>query len=87
MKIKKGFEMRELAGQSVVIAVGEAAETFNGMIRLNVSATELWKRLADGCAPQELAECLLDRYEVDRGTAEADAAQFFEKLRRTGILE
>ncbi len=87
MKIKEGFEMRELSGQSVVIAVGEAASVFNGMIRLNSSATELWKRLAEGCSQQSLAEHLLEHYEVDEQTAKDDAGQFLTTLQDAGILE
>ena len=32
MKINEGFVLREVAGQAVVIAVGEASEKFHGMI-------------------------------------------------------
>ena len=45
MKIKKGFLMREVAGENVVIAVGEAAKSFKGMIRLNPSGAFLWQLL------------------------------------------
>ncbi len=87
LKIKEGFEMRELSGQSVVIAVGKATETFNGMIRLNNSATELWKHLAAGSDKQSLMDYLLDKYEVDIQTAEDDVEQFLAKLKEAGILE
>jgi len=79
--------MRELSGQSVVIAVGAAARTFNGMIRLNDSGTELWKKLERECEKQELVDGLLDRYEVDPATAERDVGQFLSKLREAEILE
>lgn len=87
LKIKEGFEMRELSGQSVVIAVGTAVAVFNGIIRLNSSGTELWKRLVVGCSQQALVNHLLDRYEVDAKTAEDDVGQFLTTLRDAGILE
>lgn len=87
LKIKAGFEMRELSGQSVVIAVGKGVETFNGMIRLNSSATELWKRLVNGSNQLSLVEFLLDHYQVDEETAENDVRQFLTELRDAGILE
>ena len=86
MKIKEGFEMRELSGQSVVIAVGKAAEVFNGMIRLNDSGTELWKRLSVGCDEESLVECLINNYEVDAPTAQEDVRQFLTKLYDADIL-
>lgn len=35
MKIKDGFVLCEVAGQTVVIGVGALSEQFHGMIRLN----------------------------------------------------
>ena len=32
MRIKKGFVLREVAGQIMVIATGEASKDFHGMI-------------------------------------------------------
>ena len=37
MKIKNGFVLRDVGGQAVVIAVGEASKTFHGMINLNAT--------------------------------------------------
>ena len=35
MRTKKGFVLREVGGQTVVIATGEASENFHGMDKLN----------------------------------------------------
>ena len=35
IKTKPGFLLRRLGDESMVIAIGEASESFNGMIRLN----------------------------------------------------
>lgn len=45
MKIKNGFVLRDVGGQAVVIAVGEASKTFHGMINLNVTGKEIWQEL------------------------------------------
>ena len=37
MKIKNGFMLRKVGAQNVVVAVGEASRSFNGIIRLNDS--------------------------------------------------
>lgn len=34
MKIKDGFVLRQVAGQGVVIATGEASKEFSGMVKL-----------------------------------------------------
>ena len=48
MKIRKGFVLREVAGRQVVIATGDAAKNFNGIIKLNESAVMLWKLIEKG---------------------------------------
>lgn len=35
IKIKEGFLLRKVAGDHVVVPVGEAGKVFHGMIRLN----------------------------------------------------
>ena len=47
MKIKNGFILRNVSDAYVVVAVGEAAKDFNGMITLNETGAFLWKTLAD----------------------------------------
>ena len=37
MRIKEGFVLREVAGQAMVIATGEASKEFHGMVKLNES--------------------------------------------------
>ncbi|MDD3410902.1 MAG: PqqD family protein [Eubacteriales bacterium] len=84
MKIKKGFLLREVGGTHVVVAVGKAAAEFRGVARLNETAAYLFKRLQSGAARDELVNALLECYEVDRATADADVqaalAQFAPML-------
>ena len=42
MRIKKGFVVREIAGQSIVVALGGANKVFNGMIKLNETGRIIW---------------------------------------------
>ena len=45
MKIKKGFALRNIAGCEIVVPVGTASDSFNGMITLNDSAAFFWTLL------------------------------------------
>ena len=38
MKIKNGFIVKSIAGQNVVMALGEASKIFNGVIKLGVNS-------------------------------------------------
>lgn len=87
MKIKKGFMLREVAGNYVVVAVGEASKNFNGVINLNESGAFLWKKLADGIEEAELIKELLNEYEVSEEIANNDVKTFIKKLKEVDILE
>jgi len=87
MKIKNGFVVRTIAGESVVVALGEASKNFNGIIKLNDTGRFLWDKLSEDTNVAELVEAILSEYEVDRETAEADIERFVSTLGGAGILE
>ena len=55
MRIKKGFVLREVAGQIMVIATGEASKDFHGMIKLNATGKVIWLGLQEGLSQEEIA--------------------------------
>lgn len=88
MKIREGFILRQVSEAYVVVAVGEAAEIFNGMITLNESGALLWKTLQAGCADENaLVRALLAEYEVSEEQAEKDVKAFVARLADAKILE
>ena len=48
MKIKENYVMREVAGQAIVIAIGEESERFKGMINLNRTGRDVWLYMEKG---------------------------------------
>ena len=87
MKIKNGFVVREIAGECVVVALGEASKIFNGIIKLNDTGRIIWNMLAEGSEKEEVVEAILSEYDVDRKTVEADFDRFVETLEGANILE
>ena len=88
MKIREGFVVKELAGQYVVVALGQASKIFNGIIKLNDSAQFIWEKLAVGAEKEDVVNALLEEYEgVDRETAEKDFDNFVNQLKGANILE
>ena len=87
MKIKNGFVVRSIAGESVVVALGAASKNFNGIIKLNETGRFLWDKLAVGCEAEELVSAILEEYDIDRATAEADIGRFIDTLKGANILE
>ena len=87
MKIKDGFVVRDLAGQSIVVALGEASKTFNGMIKLNDTGRLIWDMLADGKSKDEIIDRFTAEYDVEREIADRDVTMFIETLQGADILE
>ncbi len=87
MKIKEGFILRKVSDAYVVVATGEAAKGFNGMITLNSSGAFLWEKLATDCDTKEkLVSALLDEYEVTEEQASKDVDIFVGKIEAAGIF-
>lgn len=86
MKIKEGYILREVAGNFIVVAVGDAALDFNGVITLNETGALLWKALENGADEQGLLTELKKEYEIDDGTAKRDVLTFLDKLKQAELL-
>ena len=87
MKIKGTFVIRDIAGDTVIVPVGESALSFNGMITATKSGAVLWEALETGCSRETLIQALLDRFDVDYETAAADTDKFIEDLASLGLIE
>ena len=86
MIIKKELITREIAGEVILVPVGKSVLESNGLFALNELGAFLWKHLPEAADEDALVEQVLAEYEVDRETAEADTAEFLQKLRDMGIL-
>ena len=88
MKIKKGFELREVCGEHVILAYGRDNINFNNVINLNESAAYLWKAIVDKDFDVDvLADLLCQEYEVSRETAVADAKALLDEWAKVGLTE
>ena len=85
MKLKNGFLLREVAGETVVIPA-DASLDLNMMIMLNDTGKFLWQQLEQETDEEKLVAALLEEYDVDEPTARTHAAAFVEKLRKHDFL-
>ena len=86
MKIKEGFVLREVAGQAVVIAVGETSKEFHGMINLNATGKLVWQGIEQGLTEAEIVGKLVDQYDVTADKAQVDVHRMIEKMSTAGVL-
>ena len=89
MKIKKGYTLRSLGQEFILVVEGLEAEVdFSRMISLNESAAFLWKEVEDKDFDAEmLTSLLVDNYDIDRETAQNDVAALLKSWSAAGIIE
>lgn len=72
------FVPREIAGEYILVPVGEAAGKFNGLASLNPAGVFLWKLLAQPRTGQELSDALAKEYELTGEQSDQDVGDFLD---------
>lgn len=78
--------MREIAGDTILIPVGDTINNFNGLIVLNEIAKFIWEKIPCVNDEDELLGCILSEYEVEEEVAKADLDEFLEMLKKENII-
>ncbi len=86
MKIKKKFLLREVMDENILVPVGNADTTFNGIASLNDIGVFIWNNIEKAKDEDELLEFILDEYEVEREVAKADLDEFLQVLKDAEII-
>ena len=89
MRIKKGFVLREVCGERVIMGEGLGAINFKKMLALNESAGWLWKQAQEmgEFTVESLAGKLCEEYEVETDEAKADVADIIASWRSVNVIE
>ena len=80
MKLKEGFVLRTVAGETIVVPTGSTLD-LNMMITLNSTGKFLWDLLEQDQTVESLAQALVDNYEVDLEKATQDVIVYLEPLK------
>ena len=86
MKVKEGYLLREVAGNYIIVAIGDEAVDFDGIITVNELGAFIWKILENDAETEEIVAKILEEYDVSKEIAEADVNRFIEKLRKAELL-
>ena len=87
MKTKKGFRLRELGGDYILIGESVELVNFNNMITFNETAAYLWQAVEGKEFDVEaLTQLLLAEYEVSEDIAREDAQATIDDWKEIGIL-
>lgn len=87
MRASKDYLLRQIAGETILIPSGAAAQKFNGLVTVNAVGAFIWDALQQPIDLAALTARITAEYEVDEATARADAEEFLSELRAIGALE
>lgn len=86
MKLKYSFAVREVAGQSVALALGEDTKHFNGMIKLNSVGEYIFRLLENDISEDEIVDKLTEKYDVSAEDAKAALIDYLSVLRQNNLI-
>ena len=89
MRIKKGFVLREVCGERVIVGEGLGAIDFGKLLSLNESAAWLWKeaQTQGDFTVESLADRLCEIYDVTPEAARQDVADIIEDWKSVNVVE
>ena len=87
MKIKDGFLLKEVAGNNIIVPIGDNLVDFSAMITINETGVLLWKHLQNGAELDELVTAMTSEFDVSAEDAKSDIIDFINILKDKGILE
>lgn len=86
MKINKEFILREIAGEYILVPIGDTPLSFNGLITVNDVGAFIWNNIEKSASEEEILNLILDEYDIDKASAKEDLDEFLGKLREAEII-
>ena len=89
MKVKNGFNLREVCGENIIVAEGDENIDFSNIISMNESSAYLWQEVQklDNFTIDTLTHLLCEQYEIDEATAKKDVTTLATQWAAAGIIE
>ena len=86
MRLKYKFIVRNVAGQTVALAVGEDNKHFNGMIKLNSVGEFIFKLLENDISYDNIISSLTEKYDVSEEEAKESVSSYLDILRKNDLI-
>ncbi len=78
MKLKTGFITHNVGKEQMLVASGPATRLFHGLVRSNETAAFIVNCLKKETSEEEIVEAMLQEYEAQRETIQADVHRIVE---------
>ena len=87
MKAKYSFEVMDLEDGLVAVPVGDGAEQFRGVLKVNESAVAILKLLEKETTEEAIVDALMKEYDGEKEAITNFVKEFIETLKTEGVVE
>ena len=87
MKAKYSFEIMDLDDGLVAVPVGDGAEQFRGVLKVNESAVAILKLLEKETTEEAIVNALMKEYDGEKEAIANFVNEFVETLKTEGVVE
>lgn len=84
MKLSNKFVLREIAGDSILIPIGQT--DIQGMLLLNPVSMLIYQGLQNGNEPEEILQQIITEYDVEETQAQDNLKETLAQMRELGII-
>ena len=84
--MNKKYLLREVAGEYLLVPIGESSVQFNSLVTMNETGAFIWKKLDKGMDTEQIAEVLTKEYTISLQQAKNDVIEFINYLKNKSII-
>lgn len=86
MKLKDGFITHDSDGEQIMVAVGDAADKFHGLVRSNKTAAFIIDCLKQENTEDQIVDAILAKFDASRDVVTKDVRKIITDLRKIGAI-
>lgn len=87
MKLKDGFMTHDSDGEQIMVAVGDAANRFHGLVRSNQTAALIIDCLKQETSKEQITDRILEEFEAPRDVVAKDVQMVIDRLKGIGAID
>lgn len=87
MRVKKEYVLRKIAGEDLLVPIGNEIANFSGVIYLNSVASFIWEKMQSDITIEQLKEAIIQEFDVTEEQLEEDLSKFLVLLEERNMLE
>ncbi|MDD3185467.1 MAG: PqqD family protein [Anaerostipes sp.] len=86
-KTNEDFLLREIAGEYILVPVGNGAQQLNGMLTLNDTFRFVWEQFKEARTIEDVVKRTEQEYDAEKGRIEQDVCQFVRECLEYGFMK